>query len=365
MNDYTEDQLWDMSDAELTAAFRESKADLGSPDVDLEQPEMDSDDDTSFDDDADVEIDTGSDADEGDTDEDTDESDDEETEKVATKTEDDEQPVQRRKYKANGKDYEFSDEEIFDKFGHVFGQAMDYTKKMQQIKPWRKTIDAIEEAKLSEQDMSLAIDVLKGDKEAIAELLKRTGVDALELDTDNVKYQPKDYGRTDTELAIRDIVEEIKGDKEYDLTYDVLQNQWDENSRTEFLKNPEMIRQLHIDMKTGMFDIISPIANKARVFDSGRKSDLEYYTQAAQQYFAQKAQEETTMQARTERQADRQKIDDVKTATAKREATKTASTKRKAAAPTAKGVAGSKIVDYLEMNDEAFDDWYSRLQDAQ
>lgn len=362
MAGYTEEQLWDMSDEELTAAFKESKADIDSPDVelDLEQPEVDSDYETS----STEEVEIVNEAESKDTEVELDgetEEDEDETVEIDDTTKEEEQPVQRRKYKANGKDYEFSDEEIFDKFGHVFGQAMDYTKKMQQIKPWRKTIDAIEEAKLSETDINLAIDVLKGDKEAIAELLKRTGVDALELDTDNVKYQPKDYGRTDTELAIRDIVDEIKGDAEFDLTFNVLQKQWDEDSRSEFVKNPELIRQLHIDMKSGMFDTISPIASKLKVYDGGRRSDLEYYKNAAQQYFAQQAKDDVTVQARSEQN----KISEVKTATAKREATKVASNVRKAAAPTAPRTAGTKTVDYLDSSDEAFEDWYSRIQDSQ
>jgi hypothetical protein len=241
---------------------------------------------------------------------------------------------------------------------------MDYTRKMQQIKPWRKTIDAIEEANLTDKDVNLAIDVLKGDKEAIAELLKRTGVDALELDVDNATYQPKDYGRNDTELAIKDIVEEISGDKEYPITYDVLEKRWDSKSREAFVKNPEMIKQLHIDVKSGMFDTISPIANKLKVYDSGSKSDLEYYKLAAQQYFEQSAEDEARLTSQEEKQVEREKVVRVKEAANKREAVKKASGKRKAAAPTRKSAGANKVVDYLDNSDEVFEDWYKKLQDS-
>lgn len=377
---YTEEDLYDMSDEELQKAFREAKAEGASPDlgddvteddeIDLEQPDEDSDYETSSDDEVEVDADEESEVEEGEPDEDAGDTEDE-TEEAEAEAEKEEQPVQKRKYKANGKEFEFTDDEIFQQFGQVFGQAMDYTRKMQQIKPWRKTIDAIEEAKLSHDDVALAIDVLRGDKDAIAAVLKRTGVDALELDTDNNNYVPRDYGRNDTELAIKEIVEEISGDEEYAITYDVLERQWDSKSRVAFAENPELIRQLHIDVKSGMFDTIAPIMHKMKVYDGGRNSDLDYYKMAAQQYFAEQRDTEARLSAQearqakvVEEQAAKSKIADVKAAQQQRAATKTASVKRKAAAPTAK-VSGSKsVVDYLDTNDEAFDDWYKKLQES-
>ena len=302
---------------------------------------------------------------------DTEESEEEETEEVKIEADEDEQPVQKRKYKANGKEFEFTDDEIFNQFGQVFGQAMNYTQKMQQLKPWRKTIDAIEQAKLSQDDINLAIDVLSGDKDAIAALLRRTGVDALELDVDNVRYAPKDYGRNDTELAIKDIVDEISGDKEYAMTYDILERQWDQKTKEAFVENPELIRQLHIDVKSGMFDTIRPIADKMRVYDGGRQSDLEYYTMAAKQYFAEQRDTEARLNAqearrtRTEQeQAERGRVNQVKADQQKREATKTASAKRKAAAPTAKSAGAKQVVNYLDDSDEAFEEFYRRTMDS-
>ncbi|MHB8098087.1 MAG: hypothetical protein ACYDD5_00675 [Sulfuricurvum sp.] len=372
MAEYSDTDLYDMSDDELAAAFKEAKAQDDSPetayedevgDVILEQPDVESDDNSSVDDEE-VEFDEVLETEEETLDEESDAEEDE-TEADETEPEAKEQPVQRRKYKANGKDYEFSDDEIFDKFGQVFGQAMNYTQKMQQLKPWRKTIDAIEQAKLSDDDISLAIDVLSGDKDAIAALLKRTGVDALELDVDNGNYQPKNYGRNEAELAINDIVEEISKDKEYPITYDVLEKQWDQKSRAEFIENPEMIRQLHIDVKSGMFDVLSPVMQKMRVYDNGRKSDIEYYKMAAERYFAEEAQDEARSTAQATEQVARSKVAQVKADTQKREATRTASTKRKAAAPTGKTAGANKSVDYLDASDEAFEEFYKRVQDSQ
>lgn len=379
---YSEEDLWEMSDEDLQKAFKEAKAQDLSPEtdyeedavdndeeVDLEQPDEDSDYETSSEEE--VEVGTEEDTEEVEGELDGEPEADEVDAEVKTEADEDEQPVQRRKYKANGKDYEFTDQEIFEQFGRVFGQAMDYTKKSQQLKPWRKTIDAIEQAGLSQDDVNLAIDVLSGDKEAIAALLKRTGVDALELDTDNVNYTSRDYGRNDTELAIKDIVEEISGDKEYAITYDVLERQWDTKSKEAFVERPELIRELHLDVKSGMFDTLMPIVNKMRVYDGGKHSDLDYYGMAAKQYYNEQAQAEARLnvqearRTRTEQeQGTRAKIDQVKADEQRRVATKTASTKRKAAAPTAKSAGTKKVVDYLDASDEAFEDFYKRIQDS-
>lgn len=409
-----EKDLWDMSDDELENAFREAQASITSPDTSFEnefgesntsmeesdtqeeeevevdetsaefdngpeQPEDDLEDsghdasdesetdsvdeeDTSETDEEITDEDSKEEQEEGDEDPNSDETEEEEEE---------EQPVQSYKFRANGKDYEFSSKEIVDQFPKIFGQAMDYTKKMQAIKPWRKTIDAIEGASLSHEDVNLMIDVLKGDKNAITEVLKRTGTDTLELDMDAAStYVAKDYGRDDSALAIKDIVEDISRDVEYATTHNILSKEWDDRSWQFMAQNPEMIRLLHTDVKSGMYKTLQPLAEKLKVYDGGKQSDLDYYKEAAQQHFRQVAEQEEFEKRQAEKQslretklAEEAKLAEVRAKSQQRVATKQASAKRKAAAPTRNAVAGRDVIDYLDDSDEAFDDWYKRLQD--
>jgi hypothetical protein len=403
-----EEDLWDMSDEELAKAFKEAQASEDSPETDLEEDQVleefaESDSSTEevgedveedeeenengpeqLEDDDDLE-DSGHDAsDESEADEVAEEDEEESTEddldgdseeeepssEDAENDEEEEQPVQSYKFRANGKEYEFSSEEIVDQFPKIFGQAMDYTKKMQAIKPWRKTIDAIEGAELSHEDVSLMIDVLKGDKGAITEVLKRTGVDTLELDSDeNKPYVAKDYGRDDGALAIKDIVDDISQDVEYATTHNILSKEWDDRSWATIAENPEMIKLLHTDVKSGMYSTLQPLAEKLKVFDGGRKSDLDYYKEAAQQHFNQVAEQEAYEERLAERQAakeakeaEKARLAEIKARSEKRSATKQASAKRKAAAPTKVATAARDVIDYLDDSDEAFDEWYQRLQ---
>ena len=383
----TDDKLYSLSDEELERAFLDAKENEQYSDVD--EPVTESID-TYEEEDIEImeqpdEIDEDS-VDEGATDDEvTTETESTEVtaqpdEEVATEDEDPIEDVESEEdindeiaqkeqqelvFKANGREFKFTQDEMLEQFPKIFGQAMDYTKKTQAMKPWRKTIDAIEQAKLGHEDINLMIDVMKGNKEAIAEVMKRTGVDSLEIDTENSKYTPNDYGRDDKALAIKDIVEEISVDKEYEITHRVLSKEWDEKSFREMTEDPDLIRLLHVDVKTGMFDKVQPIADKIKVFDRGSKSDLEYYRLASIE-LAQQQQEasiaayeaERQKQEREARLARQVEIDRVKKTQERQKEVAVKAVERKAATPTTRKVPTSKVVDYLDNSDEAFEEWY-------
>lgn len=371
--------LFDMDDAALEAAFKEAKAEFNSPDTEVEETYSADEEETEEQVDEDTEQPEEDSDDNGEEVVDevvTEEVSEEKTEDVKTEEVTETQTAQKRKYKANGKEFEFSDDEIFDQFGKVFGQAMNYTQKMQAIAPYRSIIETVKDQRLTQEDMNLMVDVLKGDKQALAAVMKRTGIDALDVDTDvGESYIPKNYGRNDTELAIQDIVEEIGKDPEYPVTYHIVEKQWDSKSRETFVKNPDLIKDLHLDVKSGVFDKVSPMMMKLKVLDGGRRSDLEYYVEAGTQYYTEQARvsqyEQANAQRATKREADRvaaeaaerDRISKAKADQAKRDSAQDAVAKRKAAAPTTTRADKKTVTDYLDDNDEEYDAWYKKLQD--
>ena len=380
----SDNEINDLSDAELEAAFKSAKAEIGStvtianePDVDyddevdeLEQPDVDSDDDTSANEEDEKEVEDDSEVENEDSDESV-ETEDEQTDNTEKDSDEVVQPTQEiLKVKANGQDYEFTLDEMKSQFGSIFAKAQDYTKKTQALKEYRKTIDIVQNAGLSDNDLNLFADVLKGDKDAIAAVLKRTGVDALDLDTENVNYAPKNYGRNDTELAIKDIVDDISADKEYVITHNILEKQWDSKSREKFIEDPNMIKGLHIDVKSGLYDKLNPIMQKLKIYDGNSKSDLDYYFMAHKQFMDSQrdasSKAEKAELARVENQAkvaEAEKVSTVKAKMAQQTATKEASVKRKAAAPTKKAVGTSKI-NYLndDPSDDEVEEWFKNIK---
>lgn len=274
------------------------------------------------------------------------------------------------KVKANGREFEFTKDEIIQQFPKVFGQAMDYTRKMQALAPWRKTIDAMEHAELKHEDINLMISAFKGDKGAIAEVLKRSNVDVLDVNPEENKYEPKEYGRDETTLAFNDVIASIQTDPEFEVTKRVLSAEWDDASWQTLRSDPRKVTQLHIDVKNGTYQKLQPIADKLKVFDGARKSDIEYYADAAREYYSREAATQASLRdadrVNAQREAEARetaRLAELDKKAKARERTQALNKERKAAAPSAPGVTKAGKVDYLSGSDEDFDEWYKRLQE--
>jgi hypothetical protein len=391
----TTDELHDMSDDELDEAFKAARASEESGEgtfteddtvvddtvVDDSENDADGTPDEIFDEDVAAEDEGDELTDDVDADDEDPEADDKAEEEKDPADAEDKDPEAKAEdspevvkapakhmFKANSKEYEFTEEEIMQQFPRVFGQAMDYTKKLQTIQPWRKTIDALEQAKLKHEDINLMIDVFKGDKDAIASVLKRTGVETLDIDTEQENYVVKDYGRNDNELAVSDVIDTIKGDAEYTTTHRVLTKDWDEKSWTALSSDPSKIKQLHVDVKSGMFDKLQPFAEKYRVYDEGKQSDLDYYMMAAKDYYAEQHKNENLAQQqkveeRAKATAAQTQLTNAKQQQKKRDAAKQDASRRKAAAPSGRAAGRGTVTDYLTASEEDFEDWYERLSD--
>lgn len=272
-------------------------------------------------------------------------------------TEEETVTVQTHKFKAHGQDFEFDEKEMMEMFPKVFGQAMDYTKKMQQIAPYRKAISAMDEAGLAADDLNKAIDVLKGDKNAIAALVKEHGIDLGDLDIEDVAYTPNQYGKDDAQLDIEEVVNTISADPEFRITKNVVESQWDDTSKEFMAANPQAIAGLHNDIKSGLFDKVAPRAMKLKIMNENL-SDIQAYVQAGKAVLAEQEalDNEATEVAET--------VKEVTTANDRQKSIKSKAKSRKAGAIT-NNIAGSKSVNYLDASDEDFEDWYKKTMDGQ
>lgn len=255
--------------------------------------------------------------------------------------------------KADGTEFELTEDEL----KQLASKGMNYTKKMQDIKEYREHVSAIKEAALSKDDINLMIDVLKGDKDALATVMKRTGVDALDVDVENSRYVPKNYGRNEVELEIEEVVESISRDPEYVTTKHIISSNWDKQSQMEFVKDPIKIAKLHEDVKNGTFDQVVPMMLKKKALDGARKSDIEYYIEAGTDYYQNKAREAYNASVIEAEKAKKQaEIKVVKEQEAKRSVVTDTAGKRKAATMTKPKTVKRSIDDYLNtsMSDAEF-----------
>ena len=134
-------------------------------------------------------------------------------------------------FKANGKTISLKspDEAI-----QLMQMGANYTRKMQSIAPYRKTLMMLEKAQLLDEDkLSYAIDLLNGNQEAIKKLLKDTKVDPLEFNTeDNVNYQPGLNNRvSDAEVNFKSTLDDLVSTADGLNTVKEINTNWDEERR--------------------------------------------------------------------------------------------------------------------------------------
>lgn len=378
--------IYDMSDEELEQAFRAAKEELSAAGETTSQENFEDDNQeqnlqtTDFDDNSEDEDEgTGTTSDESNDEEEQGTEETETTEEQDTEVETTEGVPEKdksvtvpamHKFKANGKEYEITEDEMRQQFPKIFGQAMNYTQKMQSLSPWRKTIDAMEQAKIKHEDVNLLIDVLKGDKAALASVIKKVGVDTLDIDLEEGDtYQAKEYGRDTKVLDLQDVINSINTDPEYSVTHKIISSEWDDASWNVLSNDPEKVRLLHVDVKNGTYAKLQPIAEKLRVFDGARRSDLDYYLQAASEYFTREEQtrfqqQQTELQAREEALKTQSRTVAATQQQNQRNATVQAASRRKAAAPTGRSVSKPSTINYLDTSDEAFEEWYKKLEES-
>lgn len=184
------------------------------------------------------------------------------------------------KIKANGLEYDFT----IDEMQMLASKGMDYTKKMQTIAPYRKTIDAIQENGITQDDINLFIDIKKGNKEALATLVKNMNIDVYDLPTEEINYTPTQYGKDESMLALQDTISRLRQEPEFERTHQAFLAM-DENSKLAFVNNPSNLEGLHEDIKNGVYDVVMPKAMKAAMLDSYRRPVLDYYLIQGQEYY--------------------------------------------------------------------------------
>lgn len=161
-------------------------------------------------------------------------------------------------FKANGVNMQVKDPEDIIR---LMQMGANYQKKMAQLKPNLKVVKMLENnGLLDENKLNNLIDLHKKDPQAIAKLLKDSGIDPLELNTEEAdKYKPNNYSVSDSEYNIDAVLESIKHTPEFPKTINVITKEWDNQSRIIISENPEIINVINTHMSNGVFDKVNAI----------------------------------------------------------------------------------------------------------
>lgn len=182
-------------------------------------------------------------------------------------------------FKANGRDIQVKS---VDDAVALMQMGANYNKKMAALKPNLKLMKMLENSGLlSEEKLSYLIDLDKKNPAAISKLVKDSGIDPLELDTEKAGgYKPNSYAVDERELALDEVLAEIQDTPSYNRTLDVVSNKWDAASKRIVAENPQLLKVINDHVDRGIYDLISKEVESERLF--GRLSgisDLEAYRQ--------------------------------------------------------------------------------------
>ncbi len=232
---------------------------------------------------------------------------------------------------------------------NLMKMGANYNKKMSGLKPNMKFLKMLENnGLLDEEKLNHLIDLDKKDPAAIANFIKTSGVDPLDIDTEaEDNYKPNTYNVNDKEVELDTVLDDIRDTDSFKDTIDVISNKLDEPSKKILLENPSIIGTINGHMESGIYgQIMHVVENEKMMGRLTEMSDLQAYKHVGDTIqrnggFNQPAQPTGTTPTDTK--------------VAEKEAKRTA--KKKAAGSTSGTKASSKKADFnpLSMSDEEFE----------
>ena len=231
-------------------------------------------------------------------------------------------------------------------------KGADYNQKMQALSPNLKIVSMLEkEGLLDTAKLNNLIDLSKKDPKAIAKLIKDSGIDPLDIDIDEeVDYKPTDYGVSDKEFRLNQVLDDIKETPTFSKTVNVLSKEWDSESKKVVSDNPEIIAIINEHISNGVYEKVQSIIDSERAVGRlNNVSDVVAYRQVAEYL---QSQGELT----NEGHVNQQPPASVPQAKANKADTEKLAQKRRAAGAAKKTTSKktSTSPDYLKMTDEEF-----------
>ena len=184
--------------------------------------------------------------------------------------------------KANGKELKLNS---IEELRNLASMGSNYSLKMQKLKPHLKMLKTLDKHDLLNEDkINHLIALTKGDKGAISKLLSDSDIDPNYMELpEPTDYQADDYSIPDSELALDEVLEEIKDSEHYSTTMHILGNVWDDASRTNVANNPQAVKTIHEHVENGMYSKIWDEVERQRMLGNlNSMTDVEAYDTVGQ-----------------------------------------------------------------------------------
>jgi len=234
--------------------------------------------------------------------------------------------------------------------------GVDYSRKMEAMKPYQRVLKTLEKNGLLDiEKVNFLIDLDKKNPDAVKKFLKDSEIDPMDLSLeDDTNYTPTDHTVGDAEVALDNVLDQIRDTETFDRTIDEITNQWDTASKQVLMDNPGIIGVINDQIAAGIYDQIMDVVTNEKSF--GRLqglSDLEAYRTVGDAIqkrggFKPHPNAETTSGGNT----DQGHSQDSGSGAADKKAAKLRSRKRAASPTKGSASAGKPKLDIMSMSDE-------------
>ena len=182
-------------------------------------------------------------------------------------------------FKANGREIQITKPEDMISLAQ---KGLNYVKNMTELKPIKQLNALLNQHGITQEDLGLLIELKQKKPEAIAKIVKESGVDIYGLDVDEAdKYVPNAPQAPHINEALEATLEELKvSSPVFNQTIQVVGNQWDDSSRNMIAEHPQLLRIIDAQMADGTFAKIDSVVQYERAL--GRLvglSDLDAYVE--------------------------------------------------------------------------------------
>lgn len=156
--------------------------------------------------------------------------------------------------KANGHTIQLKSQ---DEVVKLIQQGANYTKKMQELAPYRKAALMLKDNDLlDENKLSFLIDLQKGDSAAVSKFLKDNNIDPLDIDTDKAnEYKPGTHLVSDSYIKFKDAYENLCSTEQGSTTAKMFDS-YDEQSQHKLIERPELMQMLHEQVQAGFYQTV-------------------------------------------------------------------------------------------------------------
>jgi len=167
-------------------------------------------------------------------------------------------------FKADGRDMQVrTPEDVI----RLMQMGVNYSRRMQEMKPLRAQDQTLKQNGLNDPEkLNFAIDLMKGNKEAIKQLLKDHKIDPVDIDTttEDKPYQATQYQGDPKDIAFNDAIQETMaatGGRE--LISDINKD-WDPVSKEALRDQPTIFQNILAQKQSGVYGKIKDELNYQR-----------------------------------------------------------------------------------------------------